>query len=349
MITSYMLIFFSALILVVGTTPLMKRLAPFLGLMDRPDPRKIHANPVPLMGGVALYIAIISALLIFENRFNLLQLVSILIGATWVSFLGIWDDRWGVRPLIKLAGQIVAAVILVASGVQVTFLGSQAANVVITVIWVVGITNALNLLDNMDGLSGGIAATAAAYFLLMAVMSRQYLVGALAAAVLGACIGFLAYNFNPASIFMGDTGSLFLGFLLAALGIKLRFPQNLAIVTWMVPVMVLGVPILDTTLVTVSRLRRKVNPLTSPGKDHLSHRLVALGYSPREAVLILYIVAEVFGLLAVMLTMASVTEGYVFGAVVFAACVYAIWRLEWRMNGRLVSAAQTGGEGSAGR
>jgi UDP-GlcNAc:undecaprenyl-phosphate GlcNAc-1-phosphate transferase len=332
--TSYMLIFAAALILAVGVTPVMRRLAPRLGLIDQPNARKVHTNPVPLMGGVALYGAIIAALLIFGDRFNVAQLVSILIGGTWVSFLGICDDRWGVDPILKLAGQIVGALILIVSGVQVTAFGLPAINIAVTIIWVVGITNALNLMDNMDGLSGGVAATAAAYFLVMAVMSGQYLVAALSAALVGACLGFLAYNFNPASIFMGDTGSLFLGFLLASLGIKLRFPANSAMVTWMVPVMALGVLILDTSLVTVSRLRRGLNPLTTPGKDHLSHRLVAAGSSQREAVLILYIVAEAFGLLAVLLTRADIREGYIFGAVVVLACAYVIWKFEWGLKPR---------------
>jgi len=330
MVTTYMLIFAGALVLVIGATPLARQLAPRLGLVDQPSARKVHLKPTPLMGGIALYIAVILALLIFQERYRVDQAVSILIGATAMSFLGIWDDRWGLRPLFKLVGQVLAAIFLVVNGVQVSFLPCEALNIAVTVIWVVGITNAINLLDNMDGLSGGIVATAAAYFLLMAMMSRQYLVGALAAALLGACLGFLLYNFNPASIFMGDAGSLFLGFMLAAVGLKLRFPANSAFVTWMVPVMALGVPILDTTLVLISRLRRGVNPLTSPGKDHLSHRLVAMGLTQREAVLVLYLAAEVFGLLAVMLTLANVREGYIFGGTVALVCLYVIWRLEFR-------------------
>ena len=286
MVTTYMLIFGGALVFVIGVTPIMRQLAPRLGLVDQPSSRKLHVSPTPLMGGVAMYGGIILVLLVFQENFRVDQLASILIGATWMSFLGVWDDRWGITPLLKLAGQIAGALFLVLTGIQVDFLPYQALDVLVTVVWVVGITNAVNLLDNMDGLSGGIVATAAAYFLLMAIMSGQYLVGALAAALLGGCLGFLIYNFNPASIFMGDTGSLFLGFLLAALAIKLRFPDNFAVVTWMVPVMALGVPILDTSLVFVSRLRRGKNPLTTPGKDHLSHRLVGIGLTQKEAVLL---------------------------------------------------------------
>ncbi len=140
----------------------------------------------------------------------------------------------------------------------------------------------------MDGLSGGTTTVAAAFFLLLAAMSGQFLVSALAAALIGACIRFLRYNLNPATIFMGDTGSLFLGFLLAALAIKLRFPSNVPWITWLVPICVLGLPIFDTTLVFISRLRRGKNPLTTPGKDHLSHRLVRAGPdAPRGGVKLL--------------------------------------------------------------
>jgi UDP-GlcNAc:undecaprenyl-phosphate GlcNAc-1-phosphate transferase len=224
-------------------------------------------------------------------------------------------------------GQGLAALILVLSGVQVRVLPWQIINIAVSVVWIVGITNAMNLLDNMDGLSGGIAATAALFFLLMAAMSGQYLVGALAAALLGAAIGFLGYNLNPASIFMGDAGSLFIGFMLAAVGIKLRFPDNVHFVTWMVPVIVLALPIFDTTLVFIARLRRGVNPLTTPGKDHVSHRLVSLGYTQREAVLILYLVAGILGVIAIFVTQASVLEGYIVGAVVAIAGAYLLYRL----------------------
>jgi len=197
----------------------------------------------------------------------------------------------------------------------------------VTLIWVVGITNAQNLLDNMDGLSGGVAAVASAFFLLLASMSGQYLVAALSAALLGACLGFLRYNYNPASIFMGDSGSLFLGFVLAALGIKLRF-DNLPTVTWMIPILVMGVPIFDTALVTISRLRRRLNPLTTPGRDHTSHRLVARGMSQREAVLSLYLASGASGMVSVFLTQATVMEAYIVGAAVVFIALMALIAFE---------------------
>ena len=159
-------------------------------------------------------------------------------------------------------------------------------------------------------------------------MNDQYLVGALSAALVGACLGFLVYNFNPARIFMGDAGALFLGFVLAATAIKLRFPGQMQIVTWMVPVLILGLPLFDTGLVIVSRLRRGFNPLTTPGKDHLSHRLVAQGFTPREAVLICYLITAGLGVLAIFVTQASLVEGYVVGTVVAGVALAALLRLE---------------------
>ncbi len=325
--TSFFLIFAAALIFAIGATPVAQRVAVRLGVLDHPAARKAHLQPVPLMGGAAIYLAIIAAMVVFSDRFQLPQLVGIFLGATLVSFLGVWDDRWGLRPVLKLLGQGLAAGILVISGVHVAIFPHPALDYGVTILWVVGITNSLNLLDNMDGLSGGVAAVAAAFFLLLAALSGQYLVGSLAAALLGACIGFLRYNFNPASIFMGDTGALFLGFVLAALGIKLRFEQ-VTVVTWMIPLLVLGIPIFDTTLVVVSRLLRRLNPLTNPGRDHLSHRLVVLGMTPREAVLTIYLTGGALGMVAIFLTRATLIEAYVAGGLVALIAVAALIRLE---------------------
>lgn len=323
-----LLIFVSALLLALGATPVVRRLADRLGVVDQPDPRKLHRAPVPLLGGIAIYVGFILALLLFGEGWVLSQMIGILVSATMVSFLGIWDDRWGVRPLLKLLGQLVAASILIISGVKVSFLPYPALNVAITLVWVVGITNALNLLDNMDGLSGGVGAVAAGFFLLLAAMNGQYLVASLAAALMGACIGFLYYNLNPATIFMGDAGSMFLGFILAVVGIKLRFPGRPSMITWMIPVVVLGLPIFDTTLVVISRLRGGMNPLTSPGKDHVSHRLVQMGLSQRNAVIVLYLICCALGLAALFIMRADFLQAYLMGAAVFVAGLMGLIALE---------------------
>ncbi|HQY93961.1 MraY family glycosyltransferase [Caldilinea sp.] len=331
-LTAFLLIGASALLLAIGAVPVMRRVALQTGTVDKPSSRKIHSSPVPLLGGAAIYIAFILVLIFFGDRDYVNQVIGIFTGATLMSFLGVVDDRWGLGSYVKLAAQVAAAGILVYSGVQVQLLGGWL-DIAITMMWVVGITNAFNLLDNMDGLSGGIAMIAAIFFTLLAALSDQYFVGALAAALAGACAGFLVYNWNPAHIFMGDAGSLFLGFMLAAVAIKLRFPSNSTAVTWMIPLLVLGLPIFDTTLVFISRLRRGKNPLTTPGKDHVSHRLAALLGSRREAVLVCYLIGGAFGLVAIFVSQASFSEALVVAFVVGGLGLYSIWRIEFRRGG----------------
>jgi UDP-GlcNAc:undecaprenyl-phosphate/decaprenyl-phosphate GlcNAc-1-phosphate transferase len=327
-----MLIFATALTFSVLMTPLIRRVALWGGVVDAPSARKIHASPVPLLGGAAIYLGFTLALLLFGDRSYVRELVAIFLGATLVSLFGLADDRWGLHAYLKLLGQLLAAIILLVGGTRVQLLQGEWewVNYLLTLLWVVGVTNALNLLDNMDGLSGGIATVAAAFFLLLAAMSGQYLVGALAAALIGACVGFLRYNLNPATIFMGDTGALFLGFVLAALGIKLRFPANVPWVTWLVPICVLAMPIFDTSLVFFSRLRRGLNPLTTPGKDHVSHRLVALGLTRREAVLSCYLLACACGMVAVYIAQARFPDAYVAAGLLAASGLAGVLWFERR-------------------
>ncbi|MDF1512354.1 MAG: MraY family glycosyltransferase [Anaerolineae bacterium] len=336
-ISTYLVVFVGVLFLAVLGTPLARKLGLRMNAMDVPDAkRKVHAVPTPRLGGVAIFISTLTAALLLRGVYNLGQLSGILVGAAVISLLGFWDDRFSLHAGWKLLGQLLAAGLLLATGVTVSLFPYHIVDQFITVVWIVGITNAFNLIDNMDGLSGGIAAIAAGYFSLMCAFSGQYLVGALSVAVMAACLGFLIYNWNPAMIFMGDSGSLFLGFMLASIGIKLRFPDNVPFVTWMIPVIVLGVPLFDTTLVTLSRLRRRLNPLTTPGTDHTSHRLVNAGLSRREAVLVLYIVGFILGLVAIFITQASFLEGYLVGAILACCAIYILWRAEqppfWNNN-----------------
>ncbi|HRW48286.1 MAG: undecaprenyl/decaprenyl-phosphate alpha-N-acetylglucosaminyl 1-phosphate transferase [Caldilinea sp.] len=331
-IAAFILIGTSALLLAIGVTPLMRRLALQTGTVDKPAARKIHASPVPLLGGAAIYVAFILVLLFFGDRDYVNQTIGIFAGATLMIVMGVLDDRRGLGSYVKLLGQLLAATLLVYSGVQIQLFGGWI-DILITLLWVVGITNALNLLDNMDGLSGGVAMIAAIYFTLLAAMSDQYLVGALAAALAGACAGFLVYNWNPSHIFMGDAGSLFLGFMLAAVAIKLRFPSNSVTVTWMIPLLVLGLPIFDTSMVFVSRLRRGKNPLTTPGKDHISHRLAHVLGSRREAVLVCYLLCCALGTAAVFVSQATFGEAIVLAAVISGLGVYTLWWMEFRRGG----------------
>lgn len=315
---------------VVGFTPITKRLAFRLGVLDQPSNRKIHQRPTPLLGGLAIYGALVLALVLFSPPFYLVEFGAILAGATWLVLVGFVDDRNGMKPLVKMSGQVIAAVVLIAAGIQVRIFGSPVLDVGITIFWIVGIINAMNFQDNMDGLLAGITAIASIFFFVMAVQEELSLVSSLAAALAGASVGFLIYNFNPASTFMGDVGSMVLGFLLAVLAIKLDFkvPADRQIVTWMVPVVVLGMPIFDTTLVVFTRLREKRSPMQG-GKDHTSHRLVLMGLGQRTAVLVMYAVCVVLGFTAIDLSQADIDSGLFIGFRLAAVAVGAFVFLEY--------------------
>ncbi len=327
-------IFFVALMITAVSTPRIRRFAINLGFVDVPEERKLHSEPTPLLGGIAIVLgAVLALFLAVYIIFGGIPptVAGVLLAATLVALTGLVDDRRGLPAWLKLLGQFAGFVILVYFGIQVQLPIPDYMNYAITFLWLAGISNAINFLDNMDGLSAGISGVAASFILLLAIMNEQFLVSALAAAVLGACIGFLRYNFKPAKIYMGDAGSLFLGFLLAVLGIQLRFPENSYFVTWMVPILVLGLPIFDMSLVIFSRLRRGVSPST-PGKDHVSHRLVYSGLTQREAVLTLYLICGTLGMIAIFVTQATIIESLVIGGLVALLAVYAIWRLDKRFK-----------------
>ena len=307
--TSLILIVMTAFALVFALTPGLRNLASRIGSVDRPNQRKFHSGAIPLLGGVGIYVAVILAILVFGDRFYIRQAIGILVGGTIMSFTGLWDDHRELSPLTKLLVQIVASVAVVATGIQIELFPSELANIGSSILWFILVSNAFNLIDNTDGLSAGIAGIASFFFLVLAAINGQYLVGMLSAAMLGACLGFLFYNFNPATIFMGDAGSLLIGFMLAATGIKLRFPDNTRLVTWMVPIIILAVPFFDTLFVSVTRIARGQSILVG-GKDHVSHRLLSSEASERKVVFRLYIIGAVCGAAGVLVSFASILIAY---------------------------------------
>jgi UDP-GlcNAc:undecaprenyl-phosphate GlcNAc-1-phosphate transferase len=339
--TVVILAFVAALAFAVLTTPAVRSLALRLGLIAIPRSDRAHQHPTAMMGGVVIYAGATVALLLggigarvlLRGWANLGELAGILAGATLMGAIGLWDDRVRLSWPIKLLLQFVAVALPVLSGVSIRLPIPQALNIVLTVIWILYVTNAINFTDNMDGVAAGLSTVAAAFFTLVAAMNGQYLVSALGAAVMGASLGFLVYNLPlpRASIFMGDAGALFLGFVLAILGIKVRFPGNVSFVTWMVPVLVLGVPLGDPVLVFVSRFRRRV-PLMHGGVDHLSHRLDRIGLGRLGATLALDLAAGGFGMTAVFVMQANLVEGYAMGAMVLLLACFALYRLEWRLS-----------------
>ena len=324
-----LLAFASALMITLALTRVATRIAVPLGFVDRPGPRKVHLTPTPLMGGAAIYVGTALAAVLFSDGTARGQILAILSATTLLLVVGMLDDRKILHSQLKLMGAMpVAAIILLANGIYASVFPWSFANYAVTLVWVVGLTASFNILDHMDGLCAGLAAIAAAFFVVFAALGGQYLVAPLAAAVLGASLGFLRWNFKPAKIFMGDGGALLLGFLLATLGAKVRIPAAPPETSWMIPVLVLGVPIFDTTLVTISRLRRGLLPFASPGKDHTAHRLAELGLGQRGAVLVLYAVAIVVSLLALCVSRLPVVWAYGVAGVVVVLGLLGIALLE---------------------
>ena len=326
-----------ALITSLGLTIPVRQLALRVGMVDHPGPRKVHLQPIPLLGGLAIYCGVLIALLVSMGGPALTQVLGIYSGATLVAVVGILDDRGLLHHQIKLFGAMpAAAVILLATGIRAQVFSSAWpgtaaiwADTALTLVWVVGITASFSILDHMDGLCAGVAAVASLFFAIFALESGQILVSTMAAAVLGAAAGFLRWNFKPAKIFMGDGGAMFLGFLMATLALKLRpvmaGSRNAA---WLVPVFILGATIFDTTLISISRSRRGFIPFTTPGKDHTAHRLSNLFNSQRRAVLVLYALGAIFGLLALAISHLPSRPAYAVAALAATAALGAIGLLE---------------------
>jgi UDP-GlcNAc:undecaprenyl-phosphate/decaprenyl-phosphate GlcNAc-1-phosphate transferase len=323
----------------VGTLLLtvpVRRLALYYGMVDRPGPRKVHVSPIPLLGGIAIYLGFVLAILFTLGGVPHRQVVGILAGATLLAVVGLLDDGGLLHHQVKLfIGMPVAALFLLASGIRAQFFSGFVPGIAgvlldgcLTIVWVVGITASFSILDHMDGLCAGIAAVAAGFFVLVAGLNGQTMVRTLAAAVLGAALGFLRWNFNPAKIFMGDGGAMFLGFLMATLALKIRPEGSHFPAAWLVPILILGVPIFDTTLVSISRSRRGLLPFASPGKDHTAHRLSNLGLGHRGAVLVLYCLAALFGALGLFAPRVSSAAAYAFAGFLLIAALVAVVFLE---------------------
>lgn len=328
--SQFVFIAIAAGLIAFAATPVTLIVAKRIGLVAIPNARKTHSVPTPLMGGVAIWAAFVVSLLVFGlGTTEYRQMLAIIVGGTVISIVGFIDDRVGLGPVPKMAGQILAAVLLLLGGVGAHLFSDNLwlLNAAITIIWIVGICNAINYMDNMDGLAAGVSAVAAGSFLVLAALNQQVLVASLAAALLGACVGFLVYNFQPAISFMGDTGSLLLGFMLAVLGIKLSFPHISTQSTWMAPIVVLGLPLFDTTLVTLSRYRRGVSVLQG-GADHSSHRLARLGLSNRRVVVALYTVGAGLGVITVFITQSEALLANLIFAAMVAGGIGALWLLE---------------------
>lgn len=319
----------------LGLTPVSRQIAMRLGVVDKPSQRKIHQDHKPLMGGLAIYLAFALSLILFSPPQHLVELGAVLAGAAFLALIGLLDDRYNLGIRIRLIAMTIAALGLVAAGIRIEMFRNPLIDIPLTVLWVLTVTNAANFMDNMDGLTAGLSATAAGFFMLIALTQGLTLVSTLAAALLGSAIGFLIYNFNPSSIFMGDMGALVLGFVLAVLGIKLKFDQP-PDVTWMVPLFVLALPLFDITLVVTTRILEGRSPAQA-GKDHTSHRLMSMGLSQRQTIFVLYGACLLFGTLGLLVGASphgvAVRLG-VAGMALLAALFAAMYWIRWHYQTR---------------
>lgn len=292
-------------------TPLVKSLAYKVGAIDVPkDNRRMHKTPIPRLGGLAIFIAFLFAVIIFADIDP--QMQGILLGAIMIVVLGVLDDIMTLRALPKFLVQIAAAGVVVYHGCSIQFISNPNVfsdvaylnlgwlSTPVTIIWIVAITNAVNFIDGLDGLAVGVSAISTASLLVIALMVAEMNVSIILAALLGACIGFIPYNKNPAKIFMGDTGATFLGFILACLSIQGLF-KLYAIISFAVPFLILGIPIFDICFAFLRRIAKGQNPMVAD-RGHVHHRLIDMGFNQKQAVAISYMLTAILGLAAVLLT-----------------------------------------------
>ncbi|HYO88840.1 MAG TPA: MraY family glycosyltransferase [Candidatus Limnocylindrales bacterium] len=333
----------------LGLTPLSRALAPRLGVVAVPSGRNIHKDRKPLMGGMAIYAGLALALLLFSPEAYVTELLVVLLGAGFLATVGLLDDRYDLGIRIRLLAQVLATVVLILAGIRIQLFGLWPLDALLTIIWMVAITNAVNFLDNMDGLAAGVTAIAGSAFTVIAFAEGLILVSMLGAALAGSAIGFLIYNFNPASSFMGDMGSLVLGFILAVLGIKLEFGTQPLSVTWMVPILVLALPVFDINMVILTRFLEK-RPIGQGGKDHSSHRLMAAGLSQRQTLLVLYGFCAIYGALGLIVSVAPPAIALAVGAAGLVGLAlllpFMFWlRRRYQLNAPAVVAEHEKGEG----
>jgi UDP-GlcNAc:undecaprenyl-phosphate/decaprenyl-phosphate GlcNAc-1-phosphate transferase len=318
---------FWAILTTLAVTPIAIRAAIRFRLIDEPNvsPHKIHERPVPKAGGLAIGFAILAINLVSGN----LQsdtIRAILLASVVIFLFGLWDDTHLLSPRWKLFGQILATVMLISQGVHIHMLGNLTIlNMALTLIWTIGITNAFNFVDSMDGLAIGLAAIASAFFMLVTVDAGQPALALLSAIILGSSIGLLYFNSLPAHTFLGDSGAQFLGFILAALGIAYTPPGLPQPSSWFVPILLLSVPIFDTSLVVIFRLRQK-RAVYQAGLDHTYHRLVNLGLPSSRAVLTMHLFAIVSGCLAfIALPLSPIWSNAIFIIALLTGLMILLW------------------------
>jgi UDP-GlcNAc:undecaprenyl-phosphate/decaprenyl-phosphate GlcNAc-1-phosphate transferase len=331
---TYALAFITPLLISFFATPFAKKFAKAVGAIDIPkDNRRIHQAPIPRLGGLAILISSIASVFFFVDLSR--DIYAILIGGIIIAISGAIDDIKPMSAKLKLLFQIIAAGVLIYGGIRIEFfrnpfsvgsyisLGIMA--IPVTLFWVVGITNTVNLIDGMDGLSAGVSAISALSFAVISYLLGDANITILSLVIAGAALGFLPYNFNPASIFMGDTGALYLGFMLSAIAIE-GAVKGAAAVAIVIPILTLGLPVFDTTFAILRRYKNK-RPIMEADRGHLHHRLFDLGLSQKRTVIILYIISTIFGLSAIIMSQLTFLSGIVFLIAIFAIVIISMLKL----------------------
>ncbi|WP_102026483.1 glycosyltransferase family 4 protein [Salirhabdus sp. Marseille-P4669] len=316
-VTAFVISFF----ITVSITPLVKILAIKVGAVDHPDQRKIHVGIQPRLGGLAIFIGAAIALMVIQpNHEHITELV---IGAVIIVITGVLDDIYQIRPLYKLIGQLLAAILVISSGliiekITLPFVGVvylDNFSYIITIIWIIGVTNAINLIDGLDGLAAGVSSIALTSILVMAILDYRAAVVYICIVLIGSNLGFLIHNFYPAKIFMGDSGSLFLGYSISVVSMLGLF-KNVALFSFIIPIIILAIPIFDTAFAILRRARTG-HGIMEPDKKHLHYQLLNAGLSHRGAVLVIYAFSAVFGLLAILFSNSTFTSSIVILTIIF--------------------------------
>ena len=310
----------------------MKGLAYKVGAIDVPrDARRMHKVPIPRLGGLAIFIGFMVSVFLFVNIRGDRAMQSILLGAVVIVVLGVLDDIMALPAMLKFVVQIAAACIPALNGVVIQAISNpnifsddlywvlDGLSIPITILWIVGITNAVNLIDGLDGLANGVSAISATTVLVISLMASELPVAIMMAALVGACVGFMPYNTNPAKMFMGDTGAMFLGYILATMSIQGLF-KFYAVISFVVPFLILGLPIFDTAFAFIRRVAHGQSPMHAD-RSHIHHRLIDMGLNQKQAVATLYVISAILGLSAVVLT----TGGEQKAMLLFATlCIVAV-------------------------
>ena len=306
----YLLVAAVGALVTLLVTPLVRHIALARGLVDTPGGRKVHATPIPRLGGVAIFAGVMAALAaqaageiyldwggtLVEGGTARVRILGVVVAMTVIFLVGLIDDLITMSPGFKLLGQVVAAGIAIASGLEIAYVGNPAGSgllslgllgVPVTLLYIVGFTNVINLIDGLDGLAAGVTGIAAVSLLLLAAQANRLEAAALAAAVIGVCAAFLFFNFNPASIFMGDSGALFLGFTLSAISL-MGVMKSTATIALAVPLLIIGVPIFDTASAIVRRVLHR-RPIQEADRGHIHHKLLGRGFNQKQTVLIIYV------------------------------------------------------------